>query len=352
MHVLKGVDELIKNIESFLKSKGFEEDTIAYVKRIRESEPARRVKSNSKNVSGTYPSKKMGLSIQFESRTLELPAIFEKEHNPNVLEYYDQPPSFKISYMLKGKNRAHLYTADFFVISEGWIGWEEWKTEDEILKLSIKSPERYQLDENGHWRCPPAEEHAEKYGLSFKVKISKDLNLNFVRNIRFLEDYLLSSNLSVNDNTKEYICKVISERPGITIKEFLEQSNEFQADNLYTSLILGYFYIDIKNETIPDLSAKLYISKEYEQALKNIVSVSSVPNKEMDVSFKVCHGEKILWDGIVWKILNVGETSINLINEEKETIDVPVATFEYLLKEGKVSGISKTEFDNKGKPEL
>ncbi len=346
MHVLGGDDELIRNIESFLKSKGFEEETITYLKRIRESEPARRVKSNGKNVSGTYPSKKMGLSIQFESRTLELPAIFEKEHNPNVLEYYDQPPSFKISYMLNGKNQAHLYTADFFVIREDWIGWEEWKTEDDILKLSIKSPERYQLDENGLWRCPPAEEHAEKYGLSFKVKISKDLNLNFVRNIRFLEDYLLSSNLSVDENIKENICNNISERPGITIRDFLNQKNEFKADDLYTSLILGNIYTDIENETIPDLSAKLYISKEYKQALMNIVSSSTLPNTEMSISFKVCHGEKILWDGIVWKILNVGETSVNLINEVKETIDVPVATFEYLLKEGKVSGISKTESDN------
>ncbi|MGQ8847480.1 hypothetical protein [Bacillus sp. NA_165.1] len=87
-------NELIKDIEAFFKLRGLADRTITYIKRIRSSEPARRVRSNGKNVIGTYPSKKMGLSIQFESKTLELPAIFEKEHSRSVLEYYDQPPFF------------------------------------------------------------------------------------------------------------------------------------------------------------------------------------------------------------------------------------------------------------------
>lgn len=207
----------------------------------------------------------MGLSIQFESKTLELPAIFEKEHSRSVLEYYDQPPSFKISYRIKEKNRAHFYTADFFVISDDWIGWEEWKTEDDIIKLSIEYPERYQLDENGIWRCPPAEKHAENYGLSFRVKISKDLNMNYVRNIKFLEDYLLKGNLSVDKEDKEHICNLISENPGITIRELLEKSVNLQVDNLYISFILGNFYMDIENESIPEFSARLYISQEYKK---------------------------------------------------------------------------------------
>ncbi|GGE81300.1 TnsA endonuclease N-terminal domain-containing protein [Priestia taiwanensis] len=338
---------MIKDIETFLKSKGLEDKTIAYIKRIRDSEPARRVRSNGQNVVGTYPSKKMGLSIQFESKTLELPAIFEKEHDKSVQEYYDQPPSFKISYQINERNRAHLYTADFFVISEDWIGWEEWKTEDEIIKLSIQYPERYQLDEKGLWRCPPAEQYAENYGLSFRVKISKDLNMNYVRNIKFLEDYLLKGNLSIEKEKKDYICKVISENPGITIRELLEKIKDFQVDNLYIAFILGDFYMDIEDESIPELSARLYISKEYKDALSNMTLSTSVFSSEMSVSFKVSSGEKIIWDGVIWDILNAGNTSIVLINDEKETIEVPIATFEYLLKEGKIKGISRNDFDNK-----
>ena len=58
---------------------------------IRTSPPARRVTSHAKNVSGTYPSRKMGVTIQFESHTVELWAIYLMEHDPDVLEFYDQP---------------------------------------------------------------------------------------------------------------------------------------------------------------------------------------------------------------------------------------------------------------------
>ena len=65
---------------------------------IRSVEPARRVGGGRKNVSGFYPSKKMGKTIQFESHKVELPFIYELEHDEEVLEFYDQPPAFKINY--------------------------------------------------------------------------------------------------------------------------------------------------------------------------------------------------------------------------------------------------------------
>jgi len=61
------------------------------VDRIRASPPVRRVRSGRSNVCGRYPSRKMGVTIQFESHHVELAAIYEMEHNPDVLEYYDQP---------------------------------------------------------------------------------------------------------------------------------------------------------------------------------------------------------------------------------------------------------------------
>ena len=49
-----------------------EPQTEAYIQRIRESEPSRKVQSRASNVSGRYPSVKMGCSIQFESQHVEL----------------------------------------------------------------------------------------------------------------------------------------------------------------------------------------------------------------------------------------------------------------------------------------
>lgn len=112
---------MIKDIYSWCAKKRLSESTIKEIERIRNSDPSRRVRSNFKNVSGFYPSKKMGFTIQFESKTVELAAIYEMEHNPSVLEYYDQPPQIKLKYEVNGKKRGNLYTPDFFVISEDWI---------------------------------------------------------------------------------------------------------------------------------------------------------------------------------------------------------------------------------------
>ena len=68
---------------------GLSDRTLAVIARIRSSEPSRRVGGGRANVTGRYPSKKMGVTIQFESHRVELPAVFELEHDKTVLEYYD-----------------------------------------------------------------------------------------------------------------------------------------------------------------------------------------------------------------------------------------------------------------------
>src|SRR3989441_12653555 len=96
------------------------------IDRIRSSSPARRVGGGKSNVSGRYPSRKMGVSIQFESHRVELAGIYEMEHDPEVLEYYDQPSTIKLDYeSAVGKRMGVLHIPDFFVIRKKEAGWEE-----------------------------------------------------------------------------------------------------------------------------------------------------------------------------------------------------------------------------------
>ncbi len=65
---------------------------------IRTSPPVRTVHSSKGNVRGRYPSRKMGVTIQFESHKNELAFIHEYEHDDDVMEYYDQPSTIKLDY--------------------------------------------------------------------------------------------------------------------------------------------------------------------------------------------------------------------------------------------------------------
>ena len=107
------------------------------IQTIRSSPPSRRVSSKVGNVSGRYPSKKMGVIIQFESHRNELALIYCMEYDPNVLEYYDQPPKIKLQYeALNGRKIVVLHTPDFFVIRRNCAGWEECKT---AVELELKA---------------------------------------------------------------------------------------------------------------------------------------------------------------------------------------------------------------------
>ena len=94
-----------------------------------------------------YPSRKMGVTIQFESHRVELAAIYEMEHDPQTLEFYDQPHAIALDYnSANGRRQVVRHTPDFFVIRQDSAGWEEWKTEDELNRLAEQSPNRYRRE--------------------------------------------------------------------------------------------------------------------------------------------------------------------------------------------------------------
>src|SRR5436853_3770976 len=83
-------------LEAWCREIGVPPHARALIDQIRTSDPARRVGGGRSNVSGRYPSRKMGVTIQFESHRVGLAGIYEMEHDAEVLEFYDQAISDQI----------------------------------------------------------------------------------------------------------------------------------------------------------------------------------------------------------------------------------------------------------------
>ncbi|GAC1403391.1 MAG: hypothetical protein NVSMB49_20750 [Ktedonobacteraceae bacterium] len=66
--------------EQWCRTRALPPATRDYLATIRGRLPVRRVSSRAGNVSGTYPSRKMGVTIQFESHKVELWAILAMDH--------------------------------------------------------------------------------------------------------------------------------------------------------------------------------------------------------------------------------------------------------------------------------
>ena len=64
------------------------------------------------------PHRKMGVTIQFESHRVELAAIYEMEHDAEVLEYYDQPPPLKLNYDGGSGKRLSIIPTPTFLSSK------------------------------------------------------------------------------------------------------------------------------------------------------------------------------------------------------------------------------------------
>ena len=135
------------------------------INQIRTSPPVRKVRGSARNVHGPYASNKMGRTIQFESHTVELPAIVQfYENDDSVLEYWDQPIKFTIKCSPQGKQATTIaHYPDFFVMRKNRCGFEEWKTEKKLETLSKEQAYRYQNLE-GKWVDVIVQEYIENLG--------------------------------------------------------------------------------------------------------------------------------------------------------------------------------------------
>ncbi len=231
------------------------EEAQVLIAAIRASPPARRVQSAVGNVSGVYPSRKMGWGTQFESHRVELPGIIAMEYTTDVLEYYDQPPSFLLRYQhVDGRNGAHWHTPDFFVLAEDGARWEEWKAEDELERLAVRSPHRYCRDGDGHWRCPPGEEYAAHYGLAYRVRSSVDIDWVWTRNILFLDDYLRADGPLSPAAVLDAVVVFVADTPGVALDALLQRASAMNAtaDDVYSLIATGRIWVDLRRAPLAE----------------------------------------------------------------------------------------------------
>ncbi len=331
--------------------------TCKVINTIRTAPPSRRVQGRAKNVSGVYPSQKMGLTIQFESHTVELWAVYQMEHDAQVLEFYDQPSPFKIQYQSRtGRRIAHYHTPDFFVLRADGAGWEEWKPEAQLQKLAQKYPSRYQRSETGNWRCPPGEAYAEPFGLSYRVRSDAELEPTFIQNLMFLEDYFgFASSVSAPIQTQ--VLNRVQAEPGITLAALLASSPGVRADDVYALIAQEQLYTDLYAvPLVGHWRVQLYREQQIYEAhkylsigqakLAKLAKTVTLPDPETLVV-----NTKLLWDGRLWTLVNLGETTVTLLPEVGQPMQLPAEFFLRLLDSGSIS-LPQTEAEPSANEEV
>jgi transposase InsO family protein len=294
---------------------GIAERAKVVIDHIRSSDPARRVGGGRRNVSGFYPSKKMGVTIQFESHRVELAAVYELEHDDEVLEYFDQPPSFKLEYAsADGRDIGVLHTADYFVIRKDCAGWEECKTENELVLLNRKNPNRYAHDQVGRWICPPGEAHAAALGFYYRVRSSRDIDWVYQRNIQFLEDYVRAQ-APTGGQAYQAVLAHVGAVPGISLNQLFEaMEGAISRDDIYAMIALGEIHVDLSSAPMSDPSRVRVFTNE--QAARFSVSPAAAAHAAQICPIFVSTSDESQRAGEIWKRLaRASERELRTANE-------------------------------------
>jgi len=322
-----------------LSAEAIEEITL-----IRTTPPNRRTRSGAGNVPCRFPSLKMGRVLQAESHTVELPFVLATEHDANVLELWDQPRqgwSMPLRYLSRtGRQVVAHHTPDYFELRQDSAGWVECKPQQRLLVLATEQPNRYRLDDDGHWRCPPGEDYAAVLGLTYRVFSSAEINWLQQRNWAFLADYFGDSCPAVDPTVADRVRAVIEDEPGIRLTRLRQRLRGLvSVDEIHLLIATGRIYVDLGAFALAE-SDSVPVFRDPDMAAAHAVLARLPSPSEIapPTVVQVREGERVRWDGRPWIIGPVTEAQTTLISEQGMPVQLQSAVFAAYIREARIMG--------------
>ena len=239
----------LKTLAELLERFGVNERGRELIEQIRRSPPVRAVQGAGGNVTGCYPSRKMGFTVPYESRTGEFPFVIVCETDPRVYRFYPQPTELPIEYTVNGKKGPRrvvtTHIPDFFVEAKYGLGFTECKLRKELDRLVVEKPHRYVRDGNG-FRSPPAEEAAAYYGLGHRIWTPCSVSQALTDNCRLLEAEWGRSNRAFSDDVLTRISECVRAKPAISLEELVHEVGD--PDAVHWSIFHQHVYVDLADE--------------------------------------------------------------------------------------------------------
>jgi putative transposase len=284
----------------------------------------------------------MGCTVQFESHTVELWAIYAMEHDRAVLEYYDQPTTLTLRYRSQtGRQVTVQHTPDFLVLRTDGAALEEWKPEERLRELAVTQPQRYQYQEHGRWHCPPGEGAAAHLGLRYHVRSSAELSPTTMRNLMFLEDYCGACLVPASIRTA--LLARVQASPGISLAALLHESAPAVAEHVYALIAQNDLYVDLSAAPLVEpQQVVVYRDQPTAEAQALLRAVRLRTPMRTEGAHRASEvlptpGTPVGWDGQLWHVVNLGHTTITLRTDEGALLDLARAYFLQQLALGTIT---------------
>ena len=241
-------------LQNLLAQHGVTAAGVDLIRSVRAGQPVRSVAGRAGNVTGRYPSLKMGCTIQYESRTVEFPFVILCETDPAVAQYFDQPCVLVLDYKSKRSRRVVVdHTPDFLVLGAEFAGFVECKPAEKLVKLATDTPNRYVADGEGQWRCPPGEAAAAPYGLGYRVWTPVGVTPAFIDNVRFLEARWRGDPRVFDTDDVQRVVEGVRTKPGLSLEELVHDFAD--PDLVHWTIFYRHVHVDLAAHFLsqPDL---------------------------------------------------------------------------------------------------
>ncbi len=334
-------------LQTYFRRLKLEKDAQDLLIRIRSSPPSRSPDSRAGNMPVWYPSKKMQCIIKAESAKVEFGFLLEAEHDDEVLEFWDQPPPIELLYHdRRGRLQHPLHTADYFVFRTRSAGWEECKPVEKLIQFVQHDSTRYALDEQGQWHCPPGEVCAAKYGLTYRVRASDQINWAAQDNWLYLDDYYQDlEKLAISEADLAILHQIVDEYPGITLADLRVAASPIRSEQINIAIARHALYIDLSAYRLTE-PERTPIFRNRKEALAHHPFGRSADDLGIAAHPVVIEqGSQVLWNGRPWRIA-VGQTELTLVPEDGTPIPLLRSAFDALVKEGKLVGVQTQTYSS------
>lgn len=208
------------------------------------------------SVGGAFPSRKMGWSVPFESRSGELSLAIHLEFNPDVIAYLDQPPKVDVLRTnAAGKTYRTTYTPDFLVIYRDEIVAVQVKSAAQIERLlEACTTDWRQVDEEV--RDLAADLAYESFQLQHTVISSADLNRVRTANLSHLL-HLRRRGASCADAIRAAVDRALSRRAVCTIEELASAAGTVDISPIHHLVDTGDLVCDLDQQLLTDIKSCL-----------------------------------------------------------------------------------------------
>ena len=309
---------------------------------ILQGAPLRRVGGGARNAVVRYASRKMGVVVQAESRTVEGAFVQQAEFDPHLHLYLCQPLPLTVTIVdSRGRSRTIHTVVDFFALTSEGFFLVECKSPDELRRDSERPHPRFVRD-GEHWRWPAAEEAARALGFKFMLFTSEDVNPIYLRNMRFLADYLDVGPPSEREELQSIVDRV--KQAGSVRVGDLIASPELASASIWWLVAHCRLWADLERERLFEPDQAWVHDSEARMLAQRHVGASAVAPDTFAAysgdpeSAPVClePGARILWQETPWTVLHRGPSSVDLqcADGTSKVVTVPLDDAERLIGDG------------------